>query len=114
MAVIELNSKNIFETIEKSLCLFINFSFSEKKQSIEFSDMFEKFSEKHKSVVFGSVRTEVENDIVEGFQITKTPTLMVFLEGQEARNVPGGCDEATMKAFINEIIYELEQAAKKT
>ena len=52
--------------------------------------------------------------IVEGFQITKTPTLMVYLEGQEARNAHGGCDEATMKAFINEIIYELEQAAKKT
>ncbi len=113
MAVIELNGKNIFETIVNSLCLFINFSSPEKKQSIEFTDMFEKFSEKHKSVVFGRVRTEIENDIVEGFEITKTPTLIIYLEGQELRNIPGGCDEATMKAIINDIKYDLEQEAKK-
>ena len=98
MAVIELNGENIFETIQKSLCVFINFSSPEKKQSIEFTQMFERFSEKN---------------IVEGFEITKTPTLMVYLEGQELRNIPGGCDEATMKASINETLIEFEEAGKK-
>lgn len=113
MAVIELTGENIFETIEKSLCLFINFSSPDKKQSVEFTNLFESFSEKNKSVVYGRVKTEAEKDIVEGFEITKTPTLMVYLEGQELRNIPGGCDEAMMKAIINEILVHFEETARK-
>ena len=113
MAVIELNASNFFEKIEGSLCLFINFSSPEKKQSIEFTSIFEQFSEKHESVVFGRVKTEVEKDIVEGFEITKTPTLMVYLEGKEMHNIPGACDEATMKAIINQALDYLNDQAKK-
>lgn len=113
MAVIEITGLNIFDIIKESRVLYINFSSPERKPSIEFTQVFERFSEKHKSIVCGRVKTELEKDLTEGFEITKTPTLMVYFEGSEYRNVPGGCDDAMMKGFFNEILIMIEEDAKK-
>ncbi len=59
------------------------------------------------------MKTEVEKDLVEGFEITKTPTLLVYLEEPEIRSIPGGCDEAAIKAIISEILFTSKKQPEK-
>lgn len=59
---------------------------------------------------FGRVFTAEELDIVEGFGITKTPTLMILKAGNLVRDIPGAVDEAMLKALMDEL-RELDIAA---
>ena len=102
MPVVKLTAQNFEEYLMKTPMIMIDFA-SDRPASKEFSSIFDAQSEKTKLIVFGRVDTAAEKDIVEGFGITKTPTLLMMKEGNLYREIPGGVDEGYLKAMMDEL-----------
>ncbi len=103
MPVIEINGENIFKIIEETPLLFVDLSSPERPLCKEFKLVIDEASVKYKSIVFGRVNTDVERDIVEGFSLQKTPTLIIFKEGIEVHHIPGAVDAPMLRSLIDSV-----------
>jgi thioredoxin 1 len=89
MAVHDLTSDNIEETIKNNDIVIIDFWASWCGPCMAFKPVFEAASETHEDVYFASCNTEEQAELAAMFQIRSIPTLIVFREGVGVYSQPG-------------------------
>ena len=68
-----------------------------------FAPIYEAASEKHTSIVFAKVNTEVEQELAASFKIRSIPTLMVFRENVILYSEAGSLPAHALDALIEQV-----------
>jgi len=106
VATIEITAKNFEETIEKSDIVVVDFWAEWCGPCKSFSPIYEDVSESHKedkSIVFGKIDTETEQELAGHFQIRSIPTLMIFREQVVLFSQPGMLNAAQLEDVISKV-----------
>ena len=106
MATIEITAKNFEETIEKNDIVVVDFWAEWCGPCKSFSPIYEETSENHKadkSMVFGKIDTEAEQELGAHFQIRSIPTLMIFREQVVLFSQPGMLNAAQLEDVISKV-----------
>ncbi len=104
MAVMNLTSANINETIENNDIVIVDFWASWCGPCMAFKPIFHKVSEKHPDIVFASCNTEEEMELAAMFQIRSIPTLMIFREKILIFAQPGMLPEDVLEDLIGKVL----------
>lgn len=70
---------------------------------LTFKPVFEAAAERHPEVVFGSVETMQEPDLVDTYDIRAIPTLLLFRDGIEVDRVAAPLTAAQLDALIERV-----------
>jgi thioredoxin len=89
MAVTQLTTTNLDDTINNNEIVLIDFWAPWCGPCQTFKPIFEQAAEKHEDVVFASCNTEEQSELAAMFQIQSIPTLVVFREGIGIFGQPG-------------------------
>ena len=106
MATIEITAKNFEETIEKSDIVVVDFWAEWCGPCKSFSPIYESVSDAHKddkSIVFGKIDTEAEQELAGHFQIRSIPTLMIFREQVVLFSQPGMLNAEQLEDVIGKV-----------
>lgn len=101
MATVELTSQNFDEVVDGTGMVLVDFWASWCGPCRMFSPVFEKASEKHEDLVFGSVDTEAQQELAAAFGISSIPTLMIVRDGVVLYAQPGALPEAALEELIS-------------
>ncbi len=92
MAVVEMTSSNIEDTINNNKIVVIDFWAPWCGPCKQFGPIFEESSTKNPDIVHAKVNTDVEQEIAGSFEIKSIPTVAIFKEQtlifQEAGSLP--------------------------
>jgi thioredoxin 1 len=100
VATVELTSQNFDEVVDGTGMVLVDFWASWCGPCRMFSPVFEKASEKHEDLVFGSVDTEAQQELAAAFGISSIPTLMIVRDGVVLYAQPGALPEAALEELI--------------
>ena len=103
MATLDLDSKNIVDTVNNNDIVIIDFWAPWCGPCQSFAPIYEELSEQHDDIVFSKVNTEEHQDLAAQFQIRSIPTLMVFREQIILYQEAGALPKESMSKMIEQI-----------
>jgi len=103
MATIELTAENFESSVKDNDILFVDFWASWCGPCQQFAPTYEKASETHADITFGSVNTEEQQELSAAAGISSIPTLMAFREGILVFAQPGALPPASFEQLIGAV-----------
>ncbi len=100
MATIELTNDNFTSHVEEDEILLVDFWASWCGPCQQFAPTYEKASEAHPDVTFGSINTEEQRELASAAGIQSIPTLMAFREGILVFAQPGALPPQALEQVI--------------
>jgi thioredoxin reductase (NADPH)/thioredoxin 1 len=112
MSAIELGAENFEQTITENEIVLVDFWASWCGPCRQFAPVYEAASQANPDLVFGSVNTEVEQQLSAAAQITSIPTLMAFKDGSLVFSQPGALPAPALDQLIS-AVRELDVEAAR-
>ncbi|MFS3128354.1 thioredoxin [Nocardioides sp. Bht2] len=100
MGAIELTASNFEQTISGNEMVLVDFWASWCGPCRQFAPIYEAAAEQHGDIVFGSINTEVEQQLSAAAQISSIPTLMAFKQGQLVFNQAGALPAPALEELV--------------
>ena len=103
MDTIELTNDNFTSHVEDDDILLVDFWASWCGPCQQFAPTYEKASEAHPDVTFGSINTEEQRELASAAGIQSIPTLMAFREGILVFSQPGALPPPALEQVVQAV-----------
>lgn len=103
MAVQELNTTNIEDTINNNNMVLIDFWAPWCGPCKRFGPIFEAAAEKNPEMIFAKVNTDDQQEIAASFEIKSIPTLAIFKEQTLIFFEPGALPEEALDEIVKQV-----------
>ncbi|MBP2326017.1 thioredoxin 1 [Kibdelosporangium banguiense] len=103
MATVELTTENFNEVVNGPGVVLVDFWASWCGPCRMFAPVYEKASEQHQDMTFGTVDTEAQTELAQAFGISSIPTLMVARDGVVVYAQPGALPEPALADLISKV-----------
>jgi thioredoxin 1 len=103
MAVIEITSENIEETINNNNIVIIDFWAPWCGPCKQFAPIFEDSATKNADVIHAKVNTDVEQEIAGSFEIKSIPTIAIFKEQTLIFHEAGSLPEEALEQILTQV-----------
>lgn len=103
MAVIEITSENIEETINNNKIVIIDFWAPWCGPCKQFAPIFEDSATKNIDVVHAKVNTDLEQEIAGSFEIKSIPTVAIFKEQTLIFHEAGSLPEEALEQILGQV-----------
>ncbi|MEJ7832260.1 MAG: thioredoxin domain-containing protein [Nocardioides sp.] len=100
MATIDLTDENFNSHVADDAILFVDFWASWCGPCQQFAPTYEKASDAHPDITFGSINTEEQRELAAAAGISSIPTLMAYREGILVFAQPGALPAAGLDQVI--------------
>jgi len=110
MSAMTLTAANFEQTVLENPIVLVDFWASWCGPCRQFAPIYERASQTHSDIVFGSVDTETEQAIAAAAQITSIPTLMAFKEGTLVFAQAGALPAEALEQLVTQVrALDMEQ-----
>jgi len=103
MSTIELTSDNFSTHVESDDILLVDFWADWCGPCKQFAPTYEKASETHADITFGSINTEEQQELAAAAGIQSIPTLMAFRQGVLVFSQPGALPAPALEDLIGKV-----------
>ncbi|MCD6513124.1 MAG: thioredoxin [Thermoplasmata archaeon] len=100
--MIELNSNNFHEFIEKNRVAAVDFWAPWCKPCVVIEQIFKELEKEMEGVAFAKLNTDENLDIARSFNILSLPTIIVFVDGEIAKRSVGSKSKEEIQDMIQE------------
>jgi thioredoxin len=103
VATVELTTENFNEVVNAPGTVFVDFWASWCGPCRMFAPVYEKVSEEHDDITFGTVDTEAQVELAQAFGISSIPTLLVARDGVVLYAQPGALPAPALAELIGKV-----------
>jgi len=103
MSTVELNKENFDQIVSDNDIVVVDFWAEWCEPCKAFAEIYEKASEKHPDVVFGSVNVEVEGELVIDFNVRSVPFVMIIRQNIAVFTDAGLIPDNVLVKMIEEV-----------
>ena len=102
MATLELTERNFQEHTSREGITLVDFSASWCEPCRQFAPVFELLSERHPDVLFGTVDTDANPDLVTAFEVSAIPMLMIVRNRVVVYAASGALPESVVEDLLRQ------------
>ena len=102
MATLELTEQNFEELTSHEGITLVDFSASWCEPCQQFTPVFERISEQHPDVLFGTVDTDANPDLAAAFEVSAIPMLMIVRDRTVVYAAAGALPESVVEDLLRQ------------